>query len=193
MARLGDEEWRAHAELVGRVTIAWNHCTHQLLRVFRHLTGFPPDIAGEIFLSHRSDQGQRYMLKRLVAVVDAGTEPRAALLKHLKRLETISSRRNLAAHTIFGFQMIDPETSTWSPKVVPALPPELNGKLERDFVAQFERAERDLQAVYWGLEQWLDHSPYPPRPWGTPMLLGEPWPYVAPDLTDGETWPMSSI
>jgi hypothetical protein len=126
-------------------------------------------------------------------VVDAGTEPRAALLKHLKRLETISSRRNLAAHTIFGFQMIDPETSTWSPKVVPALPPELNGKLERDFVAQFERAERDLQAVYWGLEQWLDHSPYPPRPWGTPMLLGEPWPYVAPDLTDGETWPMSSI
>ncbi len=36
MAQLGDEEWRAHAELIGRVTIAWNHCVYQLLRVFRH-------------------------------------------------------------------------------------------------------------------------------------------------------------
>jgi len=114
MPGLGDEEWRAHAELIGRVTIAWNHCVHQLLRVFRHLTGMPPDISAEVFLGQRSDQGQRMMLKRLATLVDLGEGPRADLGKLLKRLDEVGSNRNLATHTIFGLSLVDPETSGWS-------------------------------------------------------------------------------
>ena len=121
--------------------------------------------------------------------MEVGDESRAALEKLLKRLEKVSTSRNLGAHTIFGLSTIDPETSTWSLRVVPALPAELKAKLESDFVAQFKRAEHDLQAIYKDLEEWLIHTPFPTRLWGSPALLGEPPPYVEPDLTLGNDDP----
>jgi hypothetical protein len=195
MPGLGDDEWRAHAELIGRVTIAWNHCVHQLLRVFRHLTGMPPDISAEVYLGQRSDQGQRLMLKRLATLVDIDDGPRADLGKLLKRLDDVGGQRNLATHTIFGLSMVDPETSGWSPRIAPALPPQHNRRLEADFVAQFEAAERDLREIFRDLENWLIHTPFPARPWGLPALLGEPPPYFEPapdeasdDWLAGETY-----
>jgi hypothetical protein len=189
MPHLGDDEWQGHAELIGRVTIAWNHCVHQLLRVFRHLTGMPPGVSAEIFLGQRSDQGQRHMLKRLAVAVDIGDGPRADLGKLLKRLDDVSGQRNMATHTIFGLSLIDPETSAWSPRIAPALASAHNGKLAVDFVTQFETAERDLREIYRDLETWLIHTPFPARAWGLPALLGEPPPYVEP-LPDelSESW-----
>jgi hypothetical protein len=192
MAALGEEEWKAHAELVGRVTLSWNGCVLRLFHVFRHLTGLPTELAAEIFFSHRSDQGQRYLLKRVAGAVGLKDEPREALEKLLRRLEAVSTRRNLAAHTIFSMSLYDPASGAWGLKIVPALPTELTGKLEADFTAQFEQAERDLDAISRELEVWLLTSPYPRREWGLPALLGEPPPYSVPDpsLSDEPSdWP----
>jgi hypothetical protein len=192
MAVLGEEEWKAHSELIGRVTLSWNSCVLRLLHVFRHLTGLPIELAGEIFFSHRSDQGQRYLLRRVAAAVELEEAPREALETILRRLETVSTRRNLAAHTIFSMSLFDPESGAWGLKIVPAMPAGLNGKLDANFTAQFEKAERDLDAICRDLEEWILTSPYPRREWGLPALLGEPPPWFEADPTipePGETWP----
>ncbi|MDR6624470.1 hypothetical protein [Caulobacter segnis] len=167
MPAIGETEWREHAALVGEVTLAWNHTVHQLLRIFCHLTGLEDPLASAIFFSHKSDAAQRGMVKIVAQVVGLTQDDLVKLTKLLKRLEEVSSNRNLAAHTIFGVTMFDPETNLWGPKVVPALMGQ-DKRLEPDFAAQFRRAERTLKTIYDDLEYWLIHTPFPPRAWGAP-------------------------
>lgn len=168
MAALGEKEWKAHAELIGRVILAWNNNVHQLLQIFIHITGLDSPLADAIFFSHQ-DRGQRMLIRQLAATVGIEPEAQKRLSKLLERLEKVSTGRNLAAHTIFGVSLFDRATGAWGPIVVPAL--RQDTRLEADFTGQFERAERELAAIYRGLEEWLLHTPFPERPWGTPPIV----------------------
>lgn len=183
---LGQEEWRAHAQLVGGVTLAWNHNVHQLLKIFCHLTGLASPLAEAIFFSHQTDRGQRLLVRRTAQAVGVADPHLSALDKLLKRLDKVATGRNLAAHTIFGVSLFDPATGAWGPKVVPALSPPQDRRLEQDFVAQFKRIDAELAAIYRDLEDWLVHTPFPDRPWGAPPFLGplpgQPGPAGAPPI-----------
>ena len=170
MAVLGEKEWLEHATLIGTVTLSWNRAVHQLLRVFTHLTGIETPVAEAIFFSPQSDSSQRYLIKRVAEAVGLDKIHQDELNKLLKRLEGVSTGRNLAAHIIFGVSAFDPISNTWAPKVVPALTPPQDRRLENDFDAQFREVERKLAQIYHDLEHWLIHTPYPNRPWPGPPL-----------------------
>jgi hypothetical protein len=168
----GREEWNLHAELIGRVTLSWNQNVHQLLRIFSHLTGLSSPLTDALFFSHQSDRGQRQLIRRTADAVGLRQEDKTALLKILKRLDAVSTGRNLAVHTVFGLSLFDPTTGAWGPAVVPALRPAQDPRLETDFASQFERIDRKLEAIYRDLEDWLVHTPFPVRPWGMPPFVG---------------------
>ena len=170
MVKFGEEQWRAHAELVGAVALEWNRNVFQLLRVFTHLTGVETPLAEVIFFSSQSDSAQRHLIKRVAETVNLASSHRDALRKLLKRLEKVSTNRNLAVHTIFGLSAFDPETSAWRPTVVPALNPPQDRRLEIDFVTQFSTARRELDQIFNELENWLLHTPFPERAWGGPPM-----------------------
>lgn len=168
---LGEKEWNAHAEQVGRVTLVWNNCILQLQRIFCHLTGIGSPLAEAIFFSHQSDRGQRGMIKRIADAMEVGDADRKSLEKLLRRLERVSTGRNLAAHTIFGVSLCDPSTGAFGPVVTPALIGQ-DPRLDANFVQQFERVEKELWAICRDLEKWAIHTQFPERPWGTPAILG---------------------
>lgn len=168
MTALGRKEWQEHATLIGEVNLSWNRTVHQLLRIFIHLTGIESPLAEAIFFSPQSDSTQRRMIKKIAEAVDLDGDAAKKLEKILKRLEKVSSGRNLAAHMIFGISMFDPDTGAWGPKVVPALPTSQDPRLEPDFTAQFRKVDEDLSNIYQDLEDWLSCAPLPDRAWGHP-------------------------
>jgi hypothetical protein len=194
MAGLGEAEWRAHAEQVGRVTLAWNRNSHQLLQIFSHLTGLGSPLAEAIFLSRLSDSRQRAMLKSVAVAVGLEEAYQESLKIILKRLEDVSTGRNLAAHTIFGLSLFDPDTLSWGVKIVPAVKDQ-DKRLSPDFDKQFAAVEVELAAIYQALEEWLLHTPFPPRPWDGPMFLdpipGRP--EVPPGPDPGEEAPADAF
>ncbi|NKJ02967.1 hypothetical protein [Novosphingobium sp. SG707] len=167
---LGEKEWHEHAALIGRVTLAWNQNVHQLLRVLIHLTGIESPVADAIFFSPQSDSAQRKLIKRVAEAVELGEQYRASLEKILKRLEEVSSGRNLATHVIFGISAFDPETNHWGATVVPTLNPPQDSRLQPDFTAQFQAVEQKLHALHRDLENRLIHTPFPPRSFDGPPL-----------------------
>ena len=168
MLALGTKEWQEHATLIGEVNLSWNRTVHQLLRIFIHLTGIESPLADAIFFSPQSDSSQRRMIKKVAEAVELEADAAKKLEKILKRLERVSSGRNLAAHMIFGISMFDPETGAWGPKVVPALPTSQDPRLEPDFTTQFRKVDADLSSIYQDLDEWLSRAPLPDRAWGHP-------------------------
>jgi len=163
---IGETEWKAHAELVGQVTLAWSRNTHQLLRVFTHITGLGSPMAETVFFSHASDAWQRKMLLDLAATMKLPEGPNAELKKIFKRLEKVAGARNVAAHTPFGVTLFDLETGAWGPKVVPALGCHVDKRREADVVRQLRKASDELASIYDALEHWIIHTQYPERMWG---------------------------
>lgn len=163
---IGEEEWKAHAELVGQVMLAWSRNTHQLLRVFTHITGLGSPMAETLFFSHSSDAGQRKMLLDLAAAMELPDVPTAELRKILRRMEKVAGARNVAAHTPFGITLFDMETGAWGPKVIPALGHHVDKRREADFVRQLRKANDELALIYGALEHWIVHTQYPERLWG---------------------------
>lgn len=170
MAGFGAKEWEEHAALVGKVTLSWNRCVHQLLRVFTHLTGVESPVADAIFFSPQSDSSQRRLIERVAGAVGLAEKDQAKLKALLRRIEKVSAGRNLAAHTIFGLSAYDPATGVWEPTVVPALSPPQDSRLQADFSRQFREADIKLSDIYQDLEHWLVHTPFPDRPWGGPPM-----------------------
>lgn len=168
---IGYEKWNEHAALVGRVTLAWNGATMQVLRIFCHLTGIGSPLAETIFFSHKSDRAQRGMILAIAKQVDLGEKDCRALSSLMKALDKVAVGRNLAAHTIFSLSLFDPETGAWGARVVPALTPAQDVRLEPDFEQQFQAVERTLSDIAGRLEHWLIHTPYPTRQWeGRPFV-----------------------
>jgi hypothetical protein len=163
---IGETEWKAHAELVGQVMLAWSRNTHQLLRVFTHVTGLGSPMAETIFFSHASDAAQRRMLLDLAGALGLAPESTEDLEKIFKRLEKVAGARNVAAHTPFGMTLFDLETRAWAPKVVPALGRHVDKRREADVVRQLRKAEIELDSIYGALESWLIQTQYPERLWG---------------------------
>jgi hypothetical protein len=141
-----------------------------LLRVFTHLTGIESPVADAILFSVQSDSSQRRMIKRVAETVGLADADADGLNRLLKRLDAVSAGRNLAAHVIFGVTAFDGVTGVWGPKVVPALTPPQDHRLQEDFTGQFKDVERKLTAIHRDLEEWLVHTPFPPRPWGVPAM-----------------------
>lgn len=179
---IGETEWNTHAALVGQVMLAWSRNTHQLLRVFTHLTGLGSPLAEAIFFSHASDAGQRRLLVEIAATVSLGPAPTAELKKILKRLEKVAAARNVAAHTPFAMTLFDLATGAWGPKVIPALGPHVDRRREADVVGQLRRAEVELDSIYAALEHWIIHTQYPERLWGSgPTFVGAVNPLGVPE------------
>lgn len=163
---IGEAEWKVHAELVGQVMLAWSRNTHQLLRVFTHITGLGSPMAETLFFSYASDAGQRKVLLDLAAAMELASGPTDELKKILKRLEKVAGARNVAAHTPFGLTLFDLEAGAWAPKVVPALGRHVDKRREADVVRQLRKANAELSSIYDALEHWLVHTQYPERLWG---------------------------
>lgn len=156
--------------------MSWNQNVLQLLRVFSHLTGMVSPLTDAIFFSSKSDATQRRMVLDVAAVVGLAPEPEKVLRRLVRRLEEAAVTRNLATHVIFGVSPVDPGTGAWNPTMVPALSPRQDRRLREDFATQFRELERKLDATFRELEDWLVHTPFPPRPWGHPPFPGLPGP-----------------
>lgn len=163
---IGEAEWKSHAELVGQVMLAWSRNTHQLLRVFTHITGLGSPLAETLFFSHASDAGQRKMLLDLATAMELPADPTNELKRMFKRLERVAGARNVAAHTPFGITLFDLETGFWGPKVIPALGRHVDKRREADVVRQLRKADAELASIYDALEHWIVHTQYPERLWG---------------------------
>lgn len=180
---IGETAWNDHAMLIGRLMLAWTRATHQVLRVFTHLTGLGSPLAEVVYFSHTADAGQRKLVLAVADAVELPPAPTAELKRLFKRLEKVAGARNVAAHTTFGLSLFDPDAGTWGPKVVPALGPHVDRRRERDVVGQFKKAVAELDSIYADLEAWLVHTPFPDRLWGQPPFVGsvsslgvpEPW------------------
>jgi hypothetical protein len=162
---IGQTEWKVHAELVGQVMLAWSRNTHQLLRVFTHITGLGSPLAETLFFSHASDAGQRKMLLDLATAMELPPGPTGELKRIFKRLERVAGARNVAAHTPFGMTLFDQETGAWGAKVIPALGRHVDKRREADVVRQLQRADAELAAIYDALEHWIVHTQYSARLW----------------------------
>lgn len=169
---IGETAWNDHALVIGRLMLAWNRTTHQVLRVFTHLTGLGSPLAEAIFFSHTSDATQRKLVLAIAEAVELPATSTASLKSLFKRLEKVAGARNVAAHTTFGLSLFDPDAGTWGPKVVPALGPHVDKRRERDVIGQFTKAMSELDRVYAELETWLVHTPFPPRLWNHPPFVG---------------------
>lgn len=188
---IGEAEWQVHAELVGQVMLAWSRNTHQLLRVFTHITGLGSPMAETLFFSYASDSGQRKVLLGLAEAMKLAPGPTDELKKIFKRLEKVAGARNVAAHTPFGLTLFDLETGAWAPKVVPALGRHVDKRREADVVRQLRKADAELSSIYDALEHWLMHTQYPERLWGRGKTfvggvsaLGVPQPVEQTSKTD---------
>ncbi len=82
----GDNQWRAHAELIGQVTLSWNQVVHQFLRVLSHFTGLPDELCDAILFSYPLDKSQRALAARVEAQaclkVSLPPAPECPLLAH---------------------------------------------------------------------------------------------------------------
>lgn len=170
---MGETEWKAHAELVGQVMLSWSRNTHQLLRVFTHITGLGSPLAETLFFSHASDAGQRRMLLELAVAMALPSGSTRELKAIFKRLERVAGARNVAAHTPFGITLFDLETGAWKPKIIPAIGRHVDKRQEADVEHQLKKADAELAAIYDALEHWIVHTQYPARLWGEgPTFVG---------------------
>lgn len=169
---IGEAEWNQHAQIIGRLMLAWSRTTYQLLRVFTHLTGLGSPLAEPLFFSHASDAGQRKLLISVAEAVGLPTEPKAQLKKLLKRLEDIAAARNIAAHTTFGMTLFDAESGAWGPKVIPALGQHVDKRRQTNLDRQFREAIAELDSIFNDLETWLVHTQFSDRMWGHPPFVG---------------------
>lgn len=169
---IGETAWNDHALLIGRLMLPWTRTTHQVLRVFTHLTGLGSPLAEAIYFSHTSDAAQRRLVMAIAEAVELPAALTADLKRLFKRLEKVAAARNVAAHTTFGLSLFDPEAGTWGPKVIPALGPHVDKRREGDVESQFKKATVELDNVYAELETWLVHTPFPDRLWRHPPFVG---------------------
>lgn len=151
----GEAQWRAHAELVGRVALASNSCVHGLLDVFRFITDIGSPLVETIYFTLGSDRAQRDLVRRVAKVRLSNKTSLKSLEDLLRRLDLVSASRNSAVHGVFGVTLFDAQTQAWGAKVVPVSHPEQRPKVPDDFQAVFEAAEAELVAVREALSHWL--------------------------------------
>lgn len=178
---IGENEWNLHAQLIGRLMLAWTRTTHQLLKVFTHLTGLGSPLAETLYFSHTSDAGQRKLLMSLAETVQLSAGPKAQLKKLLKRLENVAAARNIAAHTTFALTLFDAESGARGLKVIPALGQHVDKRRQADVEKQFREANIELDRIYDDLDAWLVHTQFPDRMWGNPAFLGAVSPLGVPE------------
>lgn len=96
----------AHAELIGRVTLAWTHVQYIMFLLFTEITRLPPDAAEGIFFSLKADSAQREIT---LAVADTllGDTPslRDRVKITLREIGNLAGQRNAAAHTIWTIEV----------------------------------------------------------------------------------------
>jgi hypothetical protein len=126
-----------HAELIGRVTVAWNDLNQILSILFEMLSGLPPEKANAIYSTPQSDRAQRDML---MAVAKIALEPHPSIWLPFKTcmegINSLSSQRNAAIHTSWVLKIPGNE---FAPS--PILPK--HKALKADFASQFQ----DLKAA----------------------------------------------
>ena len=137
-----------HAELIGRVAIAWNDLNHMLSILFQMLSGLPADKARAIYFTPRSDTAQREIL---TAVGKAALEvAHPALWTSFKicmdGIGPLSGERNAAIHT--SWVLVIPENK-FAPS--PAMPK--HKALQTDFAQQFGALKERLGNKFFELNE----------------------------------------
>jgi hypothetical protein len=136
-----------HAELIGRVAIAWNELSIMLSMLFELLSGMPSLKAREIYFTPASDSAQRNLL---AAAAKVALKPHPDLLKEFNEcmdgIRRLSSERNAAIHTSWAFQI---PGNAFVPS--PAVP--THKALKPDFVLQFQSLKTELNNKWFQLNE----------------------------------------
>jgi hypothetical protein len=145
----------AHAELLGRVTIAWNRLQYIFFLIFTALSGMPVGKAQAVYFTLKADTAQRDITAKVAAVA---LKSRPVLLerftKIMKAVNDLAGQRNAATHTIWDIE----ETSGM---VEPTPGAKHHGSLEEDFADQFRRLEASLGRHYSDLVELQREFPQP--------------------------------
>lgn len=134
-----------HAEMIGRVAIAWTDLDQILGNLFELFSGLTPDKARAIYFLPKSDRAQRDMLREVAKIA---LEPHPDLLSSFKSaidgIDTLSRERNAAMHQSWGVQFPDP-------KFVPSHLTPTHKALKADFATQFQSLQRQLNDKFFEL------------------------------------------
>jgi hypothetical protein len=127
-----------HAEMIGRVAIAWADLDQILGNLFELFSGLTSDKARAIYFLPKSDRAQREML-RTVAKIALESHPDLWLSfkSAMDGIDTLSGERNAAIHQSWGVQFPDPT-------FVPSHLTPTHKALKDDFVTQFQSLRTKL-------------------------------------------------
>jgi hypothetical protein len=136
-----------HAELIGRVAIAWTDLNHILIHLFQRFSGLPGDKAKAIYFTLKSDSAQRELLNGVAKIALA---PHPELWGRFKtcmdKIRSLAGERNAAMHTswVVSFPGIEFKPS-------PDMP--VHKALQLDFVNQFQSLKENLSKQFFELNE----------------------------------------
>lgn len=135
-----EEQYAAHAALVGHVTLAWSNIHSQVFRIFALLCGLNGRRSEAVFFALKSDASQREIT--LAVINESLSEPlrkKGAVI--FGRINGLAGERNLAAHTMWATLMpagkIIPDPSVRKPP-----------RLKDDFEQQFQSLIGKLRELF---------------------------------------------
>jgi len=135
-----------HAELIGRVVIAWNDVQWLVSVLFVDFSGMPDEQARDVFFTLKSDFAQRDIVlaagKTALAKYPALWEQ---LQKTIKAINDLAGERNAAVHTMWGVEWVYWGGMSYSAKIglLPGVRP--HKRLRDDFVAQCAELRQKLE------------------------------------------------
>jgi hypothetical protein len=134
-----------HAEMIGRVALAWTDLDQVLGNLFELFSGLTTDKAQAIYFLPKSDRTQREMLRTIAKIA---LEPHPDLWSSFKSamdgIDTLSRERNAAMHQSWGVQFPDP-------KFVPSHLTPRHKALKPDFATQFQSLQKQLNDKFFEL------------------------------------------
>jgi hypothetical protein len=141
MAKRRADPIAAHAELIGRVAMAWNSVQYMIFLLFTRLSGLSPSKAEAIFFALKADAAQRDITSELAAVALKARPPLLARCNTILRdIGKRAGERNAATHTIWEVGAAGAITPTQGVRV--------HTKLRADFTVQFRELESALRQHY---------------------------------------------
>ena len=142
-----------HAELIGRVAIAWNDVQRLIYLLFEHFSELPSEKAQAVFGAIGVDRTQRRIVLALGRIAMADDPDLVKRLgKALHALDKMAEERNAAIHTSWG---VDLHTR----RMAPANNMPVHSALKEDFVAQFTKLRDQLWEHFFTLHNiYVDHT-----------------------------------
>jgi len=148
----GFEKELVHAELIGRVVIAWNEVQWMVYRLFVVFSGMSEDQAKDVFFSLRSDSTQR----DLTLAAGKSALAKSPTLWNKFRITmcaigTLASERNAAIHTMWGFNFYEALSGATKLTFGPMGDTARHKALKDDFATQCDELIAELKKHFFTL------------------------------------------